>query len=76
MQDTESPAARTRRADSTSSVRDSASTLPPSMTRRSIVPMPSARAKASPSSSDGDTSSVMRQSVRSERRMGYSLCCG
>ena len=72
MHDTESPAARTRRAASASSSRDSASTLRPSMTRRSTVPMPSARAKASPSSRDGDTSSVIRQSVRSERRMGSS----
>src|SRR6185295_12401148 len=70
MHDTDSPASRTRRAAPTSSSRDSASTLRPSMTRRSTMPMPSARAKASPSSSDGDTSSVIRQSVRSERCMG------
>src|SRR5215471_11069082 len=69
MQATGSPAERTRRAASVSSARDSAITLRPSMTRRSIVSTPSARAKARPSSSEGATSSVIRPMVRSERRI-------
>src|SRR5581483_8491396 len=70
MHDTVRPAARTRCAAAASSARDRSSTLRPSMTRRSTTPMPSARAKALPSSRDGDTSPVIRLNVSCERRMG------